>query len=279
MSYAEQFVGWWQATESPPKDAPPAVLEAAALHFDPKIRLIWESALQYASACLTENLPLGEVGKQFPKVVGAIGVESHRYCTGTRLSQDLVLTARHCFMDGDEGGYQRNLGDAEIRKRWFEYRSDEPFRYSVCGIERAGATGPYEHQSDFIVVRIAKPVDIPPKVTLTPSIPLWGLNFYTPGLNLAEDQNYVPFKPKSTLVSGCKLVATAGPCMFHGCQTLPGMSGAPMFMIDAGGNATLQLGGIHLIGHRPQDRVCNASGQLAIGRAPNVGLAAAVFAK
>lgn len=247
----------------------------------PDLQLIWTSAKEYANACLSSQVPSGMTFHQVAKLVGALGANSHRFCTGTRISKSRILTARHCVMDQDENGPTALLSSDEIQKLWFEFDSSEHVRYAVCGVNAGNVPGEYNYSSDMVVLNIAQPIDDAPSISIKADVPQIGNYFYMPGLNLAEEQDGFPFLPKSTAVSGCRAVAIAGSCVIHGCQALPGMSGAPLFMIDNKGMVNMAIVGIHLGGWETArlEGDCSIDQDYTINKTPNVGLLSTEFKK
>lgn len=219
-----------------------------------------KDARNYADKCQVSVEPASTLTPHdVTRFVGAIGapitfgkpVPSLRTCTGTLISSDTVLTARHCFMSSDKHGDPLAMFALdEINQHWFELDSGEPFRYQVCGVVRPNASslpGYYAPTNDWIEVRIAEPQGArvlayqpsQAEIHLTDKLLL-------PGVNVLRHQN-VPTPPLTkTEVAGCEVMSVSDGCIFHNCQTLPAMSGAPVFVKPDKANDALQLIGVHL---------------------------------
>jgi hypothetical protein len=167
----------------------------------------------------------------------------------------------------------------DIKEFWFEFSSGEPFRYQVCGVSKPLNRGVYAYETDAVVVKIAKPPSSPAKVILASKAQEIGNYLYIPGLNLAQEQN-TPFVPMATGVDGCRIVAMSAACVIHGCQSLPGTSGAPIFSVKSDGSIDLALIGIHIGGAAPSaalPQVCKPPQPYKIDNSPNFGIFDSAF--
>ncbi len=177
---------------------------------------------------------------------------SFRTCTGTLISASTVLTARHCFMSSIDSKPDKMLSGEIIKQHWFELDSGEPFRYQVCGINSPSASSMpvgYWPANDWIEVTIAEPKGERAR-PYKPELADVRMDdrLHLPGVNILLPQS-VAFPPLTTTeVTGCNVMAITNSCVLHNCQTLPVMSGAPVFLKVQSSQAGLKLVGIHLGG-------------------------------
>ncbi len=236
----------------------------------------------YADGCLTTQEPQGlKPEGRLSQSVGAVGIGEIRVCTATRISKSEVLTARHCFMTTDEEGTPASdMPASVIRSHWFEFEAGGPLRYQVCGLARPKGAGSYVATSDFVVATIATPASAPQAIPLLSAELKTGDYLYVPGLNLAIDPS-LPFRPAATRVDGCRVSVATSRCIIHGCQTIPGTSGAPIFVMrQQQGEAHLELAGLHIAGREeqgPTPAYCALDKAVKTVNSPNVGLPVSLF--
>ncbi len=221
---------------------------------------------QVSANCLAE---ISTVQAQVPpnldvrRFVGAIGGPGSpdskdpqiRKCTATLISADVILTARHCVMLPDQASKKpvEMMPLAMIQTHWFEIDAGEPFRYQICGIKHSpklAKPSDYASSNDWVTLQIAAPVRgrVAP-VKLSRREALVGATLLIPAVNPLAPQNTTQIPLSTTKVSGCSVLASSSDCLFHNCQTLPSMSGAPVFHEQAG---DLLFLGLHL-GQRAGD--------------------------
>ena len=208
-------------------------------------------AATYETNCLSATIDSHFLSVGIEKVVGAIGKESGGFCTGLRITNNIVVTARHCFYFPRTNEWNTQIAPNDV---WFQYLGDSTDRYQVCSIV-AGEHYRTEHPSlpiatrdDYVFLAIAGVHQRPPQITkhndaLTPYAPLYlvglfpDMDFLYPG---GKVQNF-----RSTKHGGCYVGKYDSPaCVFHGCQALSGTSGAPIFFGDARNG--LKLVGFHI---------------------------------
>lgn len=266
----EEFIKFYRTTaDSSDKNK----IEAAGIDVDLK---------NYVSSCLTTENPQSiETEKKVTQIVGALGIGKNRVCTATRISKSEILTARHCFMTTDETGEpMADMSAKVIKEHWFEFEGDQSLRYQVCELLRPKTAGSYKATKDFVVAKIATPASDVQTIKTTNKELKVGDYLYVPGLNLAADQS-VPFKPSATLVDGCRISVITPSCIIHGCQTISGTSGAPIFVLRNHSNSVnLELAGLHIAGRRVQGEIpsyCAMNNTLKVVNSPNIGLPVVLF--
>lgn len=171
---------------------------------------------------------------ELASLVGVFYVGETKWCTGYRIGENHVLTARHCF-------YQRannSLHDAVATNRiWFSYSGRPGKRYEVCGEDSSpvGAGTPtFSLEGDYIAVSIAGQHAPPPSVRaftgrLVPGTDLRLFALFPDLQLLSKDQEDLDLRWGNR--GGCVAYEVSDQCVIHACQSMPGSSGAPLFAI------------------------------------------------
>jgi len=238
-----------------------------------EVRKVLAAARSYESACFESpnaaDLPALKATLIF------IGSSGSRLCTGIRVGADQILTARHCLMKNDaSAGPVEMLSKKELDELWVEVPSASPARHRICEVRDPVASKPYSYSSDLALVRIAKPSSAGASVPVIDRMPKWNSRLVIPGLSLLADAAKEPFPVRVPIAEGCIVSATSDKCIFHGCQSLPGMSGSPIFFRGPAGKMLEQpLVGIHGGGHHPAyaTEQCRMDPAISVRGSPNVG--------
>lgn len=232
-----QFVGWWLAPERT------AAERAAAMP-------VLNAQRAFDSACLSRDIP-GEIdAAAIRATVGLLVFNDLPVCVAFRINQSIILTARHCFVQGsgDLTPMAKVLGGIGASAQlWFQYEAEANNRFEVCRASVPKVDEVELHpESDRIKVAIA--------ATSAP-MPAWEWADAKPGQSLYV-RGYFPFGSEVSFLErlrgsssgGCAALVVKGKCVLNGCQSLPLTSGAPVFVRpDPGGaSAPLKVVGLHL---------------------------------
>lgn len=176
--------------------------------------------------CYTTKAP-----DDFPPVLakrlGALIIpEGKRQCSGMQLSTDTILTAAHCLQRNNKKRNVRSANSIELTAYKFELSGGAQF--AVKSVESGGATQNLEDQ--WIILKTAPmpaPEGILPLSTNAAEIKT-GDEMLIAGLISVIDQE--KFSPRYSQGYSCRaLYATSG-CLIHTCNSVPGLSGAPLFV-------------------------------------------------
>jgi Trypsin-like peptidase domain len=267
----EEFVSWWDELHT---GALPEAISVEA-------RDAWQSAREYAAKCMTEEPVQGAKSIDFDRRVGSLGKgASKRFCTATRLDSTTLITARHCVMSGGDTKPEQQVSELDLSTLWFEFPADEDFRYQVCAFGTKQIDASYEYSNDVVLLKMADPLDKLEPLSIAERNPVRGTQLVLPGLNLIQLNSDIEFRLSRTRVSGCEVVESQS-CLLHSCQSLPGMSGAPMFAVQPDSSIQPTLVGIHIGGRNfelERLSVCTSDAN-AYPNTKNIGLGAQQIVK
>lgn len=208
----------------------------------------------FAGSCLSHTeLDLASTEQiALSQAIGFFRDQLGTYCTGIRISNDLVLTAGHCFFD--------------LRNAWQPIRDESRSKFYLAGNGAAYSIRIYAcleamsgklcssrgalASDDKVLVRLlpslGQTLPAQPKIAIrVPNeqerLVLVGYASEFQGDDIVDPSSYVG---TAKGVSGCMVKRTANGCIKHGCQARGGFSGAPLFRASSDG--TLALIGIHL---------------------------------
>jgi V8-like Glu-specific endopeptidase len=163
------------------------------------------------------------------EVVGVFwNADGTPFCTGYRSGVNTVLTARHCF-------YEKDTNHLRTPIAYFSYPGGGSTKHQVCGETASkikNSDPSFSDLDDYIEVTVAGPAVAPPAIKrlngpLQQGTDLLLLGAF-PVVGLLK-----PHDPMQTLrmssAGGCVAYEVSGGCVFDGCQTQPGSSGAPIF--------------------------------------------------
>ena len=217
---SDRNIAHWVATHPAPTDEERA--ELATLR---------AALSQYESQCLaTEPTP-----PELAELVGVFSVVGEKVCTGYRVDENHVLTARHCFYQRDTNTLWPAVASAPI---WFSYPKNKGTLYEVCGEEHgavpAGAQS-FSPLADYILIQIAGQHSRPPtlpkaEANLLPGTDLRLLGLFPDLVLLADDLEHLNLRWGNR--GGCVAYEVDEQCFIHACQAMPGSSGAPIFAVS-----------------------------------------------
>ena len=207
---------------------------------------------RFDKSCMESNIPTEMNPVLIQRAVGLLMLDSKVFCTALRVSETEVLTARHCVVNPRTGATSNDARAvlAGKAKMWFTYEAEPGSRYEVCksSLPQTASTG-FTPSGDNIRLRTSRtkgPV-APLKWSTTPVKS--GSSLYLRGyFHFAVGASGPLERLRSTAAGGCFAHAGGGRCFFHGCQTTPIMSGAPVFKRPEPNTKSdvLEVAGLHL---------------------------------
>lgn len=204
----------------------------------------------YDAACLAYQIPSEMPGDDIRRAVGVFVFSGSPVCTGFRMSQSTVLTARHCFITpaGELAPLTRHLQDpSQTEKLWFVYEGEPTDRFEVCrsSVPAKGEPQLYPER-DYIRLTVAGTKSPPPAWEWAEAS--LGQSLYIRGYFPFGTESTVLGRLRATSSGGCAAMVVKGRCILHGCQSVPLMSGAPVFLRPEPGAfpARLKVAGVHL---------------------------------
>lgn len=223
-------------------DRSPAQIDAA--------QPVYQAELAFAKACLANPIPTEMNPDQVRRAVGIFSFESQPFCSGLRETQASALTAKHCFVNPDGTLTPVTaLAQAGKGKLWFQFEAEPDERYEVCLSSLPKTTGAtFVTVQDNIRVTIAK-TQAPPPSWRWSSVPIAdGTSLYLRGhFPFGNESEPLLSRMRATAFGGCAAFDVHDRCVFHGCQAMPSMSGAPIFYRPDSGTANeLLVVGLHL---------------------------------
>lgn len=236
-SALQRFVAWWVAPETTPaqRAAAQPVLDAQRV-FD--------------GACLSKDIP-AEMGPDAVKATVGVLVfdDGMPFCAAFRTANSKLLTARHCFVNGEGDLWDNIRALAAPNKRlWFLYPAEPSHRFEVCK-----SSVPSENDGIRLYPERDR-INLSMATTAAP-VPQWEWADAKPGASLYV-RGYFAFGTEATplerlrgsAAGGCAALVIKGKCVLNGCQSLPTSSGAPVFLRPepGGPSGPLRVVGLHL---------------------------------
>jgi hypothetical protein len=213
----------------------------------PVINSQWE----FDKACLSKQIPSEMNPDLIRRAYGVLMYGEQVFCSGLRIKADTVLTARHCFIKADSGkqtSYTKLAAEGKA-SLWFAYEAEPELRFEVC---RTGIPASGNHsiapQDDHIEVRIASTAQPLAPIRFVKDPIRAGTSLYMRGyFAFGSDKNQID-RLRATAHGGCIAMAVRDRCIFHGCQSIPLTSGAPIFLRSDGSTpvSELTLAALHL---------------------------------
>lgn len=166
-------------------------------------------------------------------------------CTGTLISNDLFLTARHCF--------QRSCDNIEVAFNFLAARDQqEVFKCSEV-VEKGGSS----NEDDYMIIRLEGKPGVK-----------WG--YYPPAkYEPATRQELMMLhhpagKPMKVSWDECAVTEIKDNMLHHRCDTEPGSSGSGIFTRSSQDQSLVRIVGVHTLGG------CTASGQDSSNSGPKM---------
>lgn len=181
----------------------------------------------------------------FPEdIVNRIGAIARtpgvRDCSGLRVSTNSVLTARHC-VEVQDGASFRRVTPTELLSYRF-YLPSFANGVVITSITKAGSVG-YRVEDDWVLLSTAPLPEMPSDAlpTVTPSDIQPGTPMAIGGYVSPLDSGGA-FAAHFSSGTSCRALYATNECLTHTCNTVPGLSGAPLFALV---NSKWSLVGIH----------------------------------
>lgn len=181
-----------------------------------------------------DMVPMVSQSSDFIKMGGPIGIYSVEMgggvgkCTGTLISNDLFLTAKHC--EGDCKGISVTFGYLQ------DGRAKETFNCKEI-VEKGDAA----YNNDYMIVRLEG----------SPGV---GWGFYEPSAReLSAGQELLMMhhpsgSPMKVSSKNCQLMGLKDGFVEHRCDTEPGSSGSAIFLPDFKNPEKTRIIGVHTLG-------------------------------
>lgn len=197
----------------------------------------------YEKACLTTVIPDGIDENKVKNVVGILFNGENVFCTGYRIAQDEIRTARHCFITSNKGGLPYAVEAAQgKRKLYFMYEGEPDKKFEIDRTSLPQLIGlPFSPEKDYVKLKIEKTANPVPTVRWSSSPPERGDSLYLRAYFELADGSEPLDKMRSTAHGGCSVTYVSGNCVFHACQTANIMSGAPIFARPEPSDASNEL--------------------------------------
>ncbi len=150
-------------------------------------------------------------------------------CTGTLISPDLFLTARHCISGGCE--------NIKVAFNFHAERSEQEVFQCAEVIEKGGQS----NEDDYLIIRLEGKPGV-----------RWG--YYSPALEPVKEQQKLMMihhpkgKPMQVSWDECAVKETKGNMLHHRCDTEPGSSGSGILTQETESQDDVRIVGVHTLG-------------------------------
>lgn len=209
---------------------------------------------RYAEACIDRltdvkdyQIALNERDIQTTMMsLGVISGDNYeRKCIGV-VSDGLVVTASHCFGYEIDGLTGKLLIEFPSGNFYFNSFAGKSYRLSASG-ELNGKVIDLESrpEDDWLAIPFSsEEILLPPGVPFAPdlatferSVTIIAPSQYLTALEVCRNDWKKPELLDSLSIDlrpGCRILAREGDIVYHGCQTVSGMSGAPLLTVESG---------------------------------------------
>lgn len=256
-----QFDSW--AVNIPAKERPPADFEDFPMWLRAQseerkasadvvtVRTATSTAI---ATCFTDVAPSGLTNSLSDSIAALLTADGQRFCSAIQVSPTRVATARHCLEVERTKPTQApaRLSATAVSALFVQVRAEPLKRFAVLRIAPGvddQTSSQLEH--DWIIL------DVEPLPS--PAVPLpvadlqslrTGSEVVIGGLLVGNDLPSGHFVVHFSNLPSCSIVYATKQCIVHGCNTFPGMSGAPIFVRN--GNEW-QFAGVHSRATSTQD--------------------------
>ena len=211
----------------------------------------------YDSRCLGKSKDVPAPLLSVVNITGVLQDDSGEFCSGFFVSKDTVMTARHCIFeenDSSVGRYGNDISQANItflfgkdlnEKRSVVRLADNEF-YNI----KTNQLGRIDSSWDYVFLKVNQPVEDLPKVEIlagarNDKIFIYGY-FGLVKSYLVEKSNKSIDYMRWSKSTACIVGNIAGKCIYHGCSTEHGFSGAPIISQQGTGIGIVKIVGIHV---------------------------------
>lgn len=186
----------------------------------------------YDAACLTANIPAEMNPEWIRLAVGVLEFEGRAFCTALRTARDTVVTAKHCLVDPKSGKRLEATSRAArgATSIWLVYEAEPDKRYQLCGDTLPKDQAPFLSNEDYVYLKTATTHHPAPPWRWTKSPPPSGTPLYLRGYFDFAMESENTDRLRATAAGGCIAFRSKERCVFHACQAIAGMSGAPLFL-------------------------------------------------
>jgi hypothetical protein len=181
------------------------------------------------SNCFTPDTPRGFPASLAARIGGLSGPDGKRSCTATQVSANTILTAKHCIELGSTDPAEATViaTEAQLTEFRFHLQGRAPLKVERL-VSPASMSG--DLPNDWIMLRVgALPAADRPNLPTAPTQIPAGAALVLAGLMVTLDEDRPTFTPQFTAGQSCKSLYATKNCVMHTCNTVPGMSGAPIF--------------------------------------------------
>lgn len=212
----EKFAPWY-------RDATPELKSSA--------KPINEAVRSAMSNCFTSATPGGFPTSLSARIGGLSGPEGKRSCTATQISATTILTAKHCIELSSTDPAEPTVFATEAQLTTFRFHLQGRAPLRVEGLA-SPINMSLDLPNDWVTLRVgALPAADRPNLPTAPTKIPAGTPLVVAGLMIISDDDAPSFAAQFTAGQSCRALYATENCLMHTCNTVPGMSGAPIFSL------------------------------------------------